>query len=63
MHCHYCGSNLHTIKHCPKSMGGVIPTNVLKNCTFCGGTDHETAACPNTESVHPARPVIEEKAA
>jgi hypothetical protein len=45
MRCSYCGSQLHTTKHCPKTWGGQGNRAGLR-CSYCGGRDHNERACP-----------------
>jgi len=47
MYCGYCGSNLHTVKNCPKTWSGSSNRSHMR-CTYCGGTDHNVKACPKT---------------
>jgi primosomal protein N' len=47
MYCTFCGSNLHSIKNCPKTWGGQGNRNNM-HCSYCGSNKHNINACPKT---------------
>lgn len=47
MRCTFCGSNLHTIKNCPKTWNGSANRNNL-HCSYCGSNKHSIKGCPKT---------------
>ena len=47
MKCVYCGSNLHTVKNCPKTWAG-SGNRLHMRCVYCGANDHNVNACPKT---------------
>ena len=43
--CSYCGSDKHTVIHCPKTWDGQGNRNTL-HCGYCGSNKHNTDGCP-----------------
>jgi uncharacterized Zn-finger protein len=54
MACGYCGSPLHTLKNCPKTLGGQGNRRAMR-CSYCGSTKHTVKACPKTWAGSAAR--------
>jgi len=47
MRCSFCGSNLHTIKNCPKTFSGQSNRRNMR-CAYCESKQHTIEACPKT---------------
>lgn len=54
MRCTFCGSHLHMISLCPKTLAGSA-TRLHLRCAYCGSRDHDIVACPKTWSGNAAR--------